>query len=93
MTTCGNFPQGCQVEVGTLRLDLAAAHGADFSCPMTTGIFLRIVAEKAWEELQHGKPLPEVAPFWRVLKASSPVSQKLACGVDFIVRQQAADQA
>ena len=38
-------------EVKIMRNDLAIEYGADFTCPMTTGIFLRIVAEYNYENL------------------------------------------
>ena len=38
-------------EVETLRNDLGIEYGADFTCSMTNGIFLRIVAEYNFENL------------------------------------------
>lgn len=58
------------------------------SRPLTTGIFLRIVAEAAWEQLQAGKSRSEVAPFWRVIDPDSKAARKLPCGAEFIVRQR-----
>ena len=46
-----------------MRNDLAIEYGADFTCPMTTGIFLRIVAEYNYENLS--KKGTEISPFWR----------------------------
>lgn len=74
------IPSGMSISVKRMREDLAAQHHADFSCPMTTGIFLRIVAELALEELSQGKVRDEVAPFWRVLSLDLPLAQKLSCG-------------
>jgi hypothetical protein len=70
------------------REDLAIAHRADFTCPLTAGIFLRIAAELAWEQHQHGKPLAKITPFWRVVDLKSPLAKKLACGVAFIAKQR-----
>ena len=64
------------------------AHHADFTCPLTAGIFLRIAAELAWEQHQAGKSLTAITPFWRIVDAKSPAAKKLACGVDFIVKQR-----
>jgi hypothetical protein len=47
---------------------------------MTAGIFLRIVAEVAIEQLNAGKAPSEVAPFWRVVSPQSAWSQKLSIG-------------
>jgi hypothetical protein len=45
-----SIPMGTAVSIPVLRNDLALAHQAEKTCPLTTGIFLRIVAEKAFEE-------------------------------------------
>jgi hypothetical protein len=44
------IPKGKQVSIQTMRKDLAHNHNADYSCPVTTGIFLRIVAEANYEK-------------------------------------------
>ena len=36
---------GQNLSVEVMRNDLAIENGADFSCPLTSGIFLRVVAE------------------------------------------------
>ncbi len=76
------LPAGTQVDMSTLRRDLARAQGADGTCPMTAGIFLRIVAEVAIEQLNAGKDPSEVAPFWRVVSPQSAWSQKLSIGTE-----------
>ena len=50
-----------------MRLDLAKETGADNSCPVSTGIFIR----KAIEE--HGKEIP----YWRLIDENHPVVKKL----------------
>ena len=50
-------PEGTSVDSTTIRKDLALEHGTEVTCPLTTGIFLRIVAEAAYEEFQQGKPV------------------------------------
>lgn len=82
------IPKGESRTMPQLRDDLAAAHRADFTCPLTAGIFLRITAELAWEQHQNGKPLSKITPFWRAVDLKSPMAKKLACGVDFIVKQR-----
>ncbi|MEY2950627.1 MAG: hypothetical protein RLZZ248_1828 [Bacteroidota bacterium] len=42
---------GSIIDIRTMRNDLAIENGADFTCPMTTGIFLRIVAEYNFEKV------------------------------------------
>ena len=70
--------------VQDIRRSLAQKHGADFTCPLTTGIFLRIIAERALEQVASGVPLIKVTPFWRVIEPTSPLAKKLSCGPEFI---------
>ena len=60
------IPKGSVVTQGSLRDELAKAAGADATCPLTTGIFLRLVAEASEEEAAAGKS--RVAPWWRVVR-------------------------
>jgi hypothetical protein len=60
-------------------------------CPLTAGIFLRIVAEKAWEEYCNGKPAAFITPFWRVIGSRAPISKKLSFGTGFIQEMRAAE--
>ena len=39
------IPKGISINIKTLRNDLALTYNADTTCPVTTGIFLRIVSE------------------------------------------------
>jgi hypothetical protein len=75
-----------------LRADLADSHKAEHTCPVTTGIFLRIVAEAAWEQHLAGVPQKDITPFWRVLDSESPLAGKLACGREFIRQQRSLEQ-
>ena len=70
-----------------MRDDLAKKHNADKTCPVTTGIFLRIVSEASYEEYQSGDDLETIAPFWRIVKLNSKLAGKLACGVDLIAKR------
>lgn len=78
---------GKRVDIKTLRKDLALEHNADYTCPVTTGIFLRIVAEANYEKLMGGKSIEEITPFWRVLEPNSALAKKLTFGQEFIVQQ------
>ncbi len=70
--------KGNLVTVAQIMDSLADEHGADLTCPMTTGIFIRIVAEVAEEDLQEGKR--RVTPYWRVLKAGGTLNPKYPGG-------------
>ncbi|MGB0891695.1 MAG: hypothetical protein ACPGUU_05030 [Flavobacteriaceae bacterium] len=83
-----HIPNGVEVDIKRMRLDLASEHGAENSCPVTTSIFLRIASEVAIEEHQNGKSIEEITPFWRVINPKMPIAKKLSCGVDFIKQQR-----
>lgn len=83
------IPRGTFANVQNLRADLAARHGAQATCPTSTAIFLRIVAEAALEDLAAGRPAADVTPFWRVVDPDGPVAAKLSCGRDFIATMRA----
>lgn len=82
------IPPGWTVTVKKIRADLASQHDADTTCAITTGIFLRIAAEVAWEQHQAGQKLSAIMPFWRAIDPGSPAAKKLACGPEFIRQQR-----
>jgi alkylated DNA nucleotide flippase Atl1 len=57
------IPRGRVLRMGDLRAALATAFGADYTCPMSTGIFLRMLAESV--EAAGGGDL---TPWWRVVR-------------------------
>ncbi len=69
---------GKRVDLSQMRKDLALANGADGTCPLTTGIFLRILAEYTHERQQAGEPLETLAPVWRVIHPGLPIWKKLS---------------
>ena len=71
--------KGKLVTVTQIMGKLAKDAHASCACPMTTGIFLRIVAEVAEEDLKNGKT--EVTPYWRVLKSDGSLNIKFPGGV------------
>lgn len=79
-----HIPQGTETNIKQMREDLAAEYGSEYTCPVVSGISLRIVAENAFEQLQGGKPLSDVAPFWRMINTKSPTAKKLTCGIDYL---------
>ena len=86
------IPQGETWTVDRLRNELARKAGANAMCPVTTAIYLRVVAEVALADLAEGKPLDQVVPFWRVVLPGSKVAQKLSCGPDHVAHLIALDQ-
>lgn len=82
------IPEGSQVDLATIRKDLAAEYHAEVTCPLTTGIFLRIAAEAAYEQYQEGTPLHQITPFWRVINEKSPAAKKLTFGTTLLKEQR-----
>lgn len=68
-------PAGRVITAPQLRARLARRFGADYTCPITTGIFLRIVAEAALEEARAGE-----VPVWRVVSENGALLEKLPGG-------------
>lgn len=82
------IPKGRHVDVKTIRKDLALEYNADSSCPLTTGIYLRIVSEAAYERYSKGADLDSLTPFWRAISPDSKLAKKLTFGTDFIKEQR-----
>jgi hypothetical protein len=85
------IPRGETRTMDRLRNELARKAGANAMCPVTTAIYLRVVAEVALRDLEEGKRLEEVVPFWRVVTPESKVAKKLSCGPDHVAHLIALD--
>ncbi|HMG74987.1 MAG TPA: MGMT family protein [Pyrinomonadaceae bacterium] len=72
------IPKGKLVTVGELRRKLAADFAADVTCPLTTGIFVRIAAEAAEEDRAKGRR--RITPYWRVVKDDGSLNPKFPGG-------------
>jgi hypothetical protein len=76
------IPKGETRTIARLRSDLANRSNSDAMCPVTTAIYLKVVAEVSLTELADGTPMSEVVPFWRIIEPSSKLAAKLSCGRD-----------
>jgi hypothetical protein len=85
------IPRGETRTIDRLRNELARKAGANSMCPVTTAIYLKIVAEVALQDLAEGRTLDEVVPFWRVVLPDSKVAKKLSCGPDHVAHLIALD--
>lgn len=83
------IPPGRTKDVAGMRAALAKKNKADATCPTSTAIFLRIVAECALERVAAGEAVGAVPPFWRVVEPEGSLAQKLSCGPEFIAAQRA----
>ena len=72
-------PDGKLVTMGQIRERLARDFKVDSTCPLTTGIFLRIAAETAEEDLRTARK--EITPYWRVVRDDGSLNEKFPGGV------------
>lgn len=72
------IPKGKLATPTQLRQSLARQSGADVTCPMTTGIFIRIAAETAEEDARAGKR--RITPYWRVVLDGGGLNEKVPGG-------------
>ena len=63
-------PKGKLITVGQMRDYLAKQNNADFTDPMTAGIFVNIVA---WASYQR---TTDITPYWRTLKSDGELNIK-----------------
>jgi alkylated DNA nucleotide flippase Atl1 len=76
-------PEGQIITVSRIRDFLARKYSVGVTCPLTTGIFVRIAAEAAEEDFSAGRT--EITPYWRVVKDDGSLYDKFPGGVE---RQQ-----
>ena len=69
-------PYGKLITVGEIRAYCAKLSGADFTEPITAGIFVSIAA---WASHQRTE---EETPYWRTLKANGELNAKYPGGVE-----------
>lgn len=85
-----NIPEGVVITPKEMRKDLARDKGADNTCPVTTGIFLRLAIEEVLAVFRiDDSPLP----FWRVVDEKHPVLKKLGIAPADITRMRQKEQA
>lgn len=70
------IPAGKLLTIKEIRDYLAHQYQADFTCPLTAGLFINIVA-RASEERGYDK-----TPYWRVLKKDGTLNEKFPGGFE-----------
>lgn len=70
------IPYGKVTTVGEIRKYFAGLSGADFTDPITAGIFVSIVACASYQRSDN------ITPYWRTLKANGELNAKYPGGVD-----------
>lgn len=69
-------PFGKLLTVGAIRTYFARQNGADFTEPITAGVFVSIVA---WASFQRET---DETPYWRTLKANGELNPKYPGGIE-----------
>ena len=72
------IPFGETRTIQRMRNEMARNRKCDASCPVSTAIFIRVVAQAAIEEMENGKTPDEVTPFWRLLSSKDKITAKLS---------------
>lgn len=70
------IPKGKLVTISIIRNTLAKENGADFTCPLTAGIFINIVAHASYQRNE------DITPYWRVLKSNGELNNKYPNGIE-----------
>ena len=71
------IPEGKLITIREIREFLAEKHGAEFTCPMTAGIFISLAARASCERDD------DRIPFWRTLKADGELNPKYPGGIEY----------
>lgn len=71
------IPEGRLVTAREIRDFLANEHDADFTCPMTAGIFISLSAQASCERND------DRIPFWRTLKTDGELNPKYPGGIEY----------
>jgi hypothetical protein len=86
------IPYGEQRTIIRLRNELARKWKADAMCPVSTSIFIRIAAQAAIDEMEAGKSIDKVTPFWRLLTSEDKIAKKLTIDKSWIDKQRNSEQ-
>jgi len=87
------IPFGETRTIERMRRELARNNKCDATCPVSTAIFLRMVAESAWEHMQDGADVDAVAPFWRVIEPGSAIAKRLSVDPAWLKHQREIESA
>ena len=71
------IPGGKLITADRLRAHLAKRHGADFTCPLTCGIFVNVAAHASMD-----RGGVDETPWWRTLKKDGELNEKYPEGID-----------
>lgn len=76
------IPYGKLITNELLRKKIADHYEVDFACPLTSGIFINIIAY-ATEEAIEKQISEEQVPYWRVLQKDGSINPKFPKGLEY----------
>ena len=79
------IPYGKVITAKKIREFLAKRHHADFTCPMTAGIFINLAAHANCE-----RDFDRI-PFWRTLKTDGELNPKYPGGIEYQIKKLQAE--
>lgn len=82
------IPEGETRTIPAMRREIARRRKCDDTCPVSSAIFIRQVAEQALRELRDGRAVAEVAPFWRLISGADKIAKRLPIDPDWIDTQR-----
>lgn len=71
------IPEGKLITIREIREFLAKKYDAEFTCPLTAGIFISLSAQASCERTE------DRIPFWRTLKADGELNPKYPGGIEY----------
>lgn len=84
-----DIPGGETRTIAAMRREIARRRKCDDTCPVSSAIFIRQVAERALRELGDGKAIADVTPFWRLISGADKIAKRLPIDPDWIDTQRA----
>lgn len=74
------IPEGKVITSDIIRTYLAESHNTNYTCHLTAGIFINVVAKASKEREEAGKD--NLIPYWRTLKQDGELNEKYPDGID-----------
>jgi len=80
MELMASIPEGQVATLDEVRTTLAGKNGADIACPMTSGIFMSMVAQASHEDKEEQGSFS--VAYWRSLKRNGELNPKFPEGIE-----------
>ena len=87
------IPHGKHRNIIRMRREMARKEKCDVMCPVSTAIFIRLAAQAAIEEMEQGKSVDQVTPFWRLLTAKDKITKRLTIEPEWVDLQRALEES